>query len=56
MTLMEKVLRVNEHPNEAGSQIPGDSACKTDAVDAARQSHGFQRGVHVTTMCVALWQ
>jgi hypothetical protein len=36
MTLMEKVLRMSKHPNESGSQIPGDLACKTSAVGAAR--------------------
>jgi hypothetical protein len=41
MTLMGKVLHVNECPNEAGSQIPGDLACKTSAVGAARQLCGF---------------
>jgi hypothetical protein len=41
MTLMEKVMHVNERPNESGSQIPGDPACKTGAVGAARQSRGF---------------
>jgi hypothetical protein len=41
MALMGKVLRVNERLNGAGNQIPGDPACKTGAVDAARQSHGF---------------
>jgi hypothetical protein len=36
MTLMGKVLRVNEHPNGAGNQIPGDPACKTGTVGTAR--------------------
>jgi hypothetical protein len=41
MTLIEKVLHRNEHSNKVGSQIPGDLACKTSAVGAARRSHGF---------------
>jgi hypothetical protein len=41
MTLMEKVLRGSECPNEAGNQIPGDPACKTSAVSAARRLRGF---------------
>jgi hypothetical protein len=41
MTLMGKVLRMNEHPKRSGNQIPGDPACKTSAVGAARQSRGF---------------
>jgi hypothetical protein len=41
MTLIGKVLRMNEHPNGAGSQIPGDPACKTGTVSAARRSRGF---------------
>jgi hypothetical protein len=41
MNLMGKVLRMNERPNEADSQIPGDLACKTSAVGAAKQSRGF---------------
>jgi hypothetical protein len=36
MTLMRKVLRGSERSNEAGNQIPGDPACKTGAIDAAR--------------------
>jgi phosphoribosyl 1,2-cyclic phosphodiesterase len=36
MTLMGKVLYMNERPNKAGSQIPGDPACKTSAVGAVR--------------------
>jgi hypothetical protein len=41
MTLMRKVLHVSERPNEAGNHIPGDPACKTGTVDAARRLHGF---------------
>jgi hypothetical protein len=41
MTLMGKVLHVNERPNGAGNQIPGDPACKTGTVDAARRLRGF---------------
>jgi hypothetical protein len=41
MTLMEKVHRGSEHPKQAGNQIPGDPACKTGAVGAARRSCGF---------------
>jgi hypothetical protein len=41
MTLMGKVMHVNECPNESGSQIPGNPACKTGAVGAARRSRGF---------------
>jgi hypothetical protein len=41
MTLMEKVMRVNEHLKRSGNQIPGDPACKTGAVGAARRSRGF---------------
>jgi hypothetical protein len=41
MTLMEKMLHGSKHLNEVGNQIPGDLACKTGAVGAARQLHGF---------------
>jgi hypothetical protein len=41
MTLMEKVMCVNEHPKRSGNQIPSDPACETGAVGAARQSRGF---------------
>jgi hypothetical protein len=41
MTLMGKVLCGNERSNEVGNQIPGDPACKTGAVGAAKRSHGF---------------
>jgi hypothetical protein len=41
MTLMGKVMRMNKCLNGAGSQIPGDPACKTGAVGAARRSRGF---------------
>jgi hypothetical protein len=41
MTLMGKVIRVNERPKRSGNQIPGDPACKTGAVGAARRSRGF---------------
>jgi hypothetical protein len=41
MTLMEKVQRSSEHPKQAGNQIPGDPACKTGAMGAARRSRGF---------------
>jgi hypothetical protein len=41
MTLMEKVMCMNEHPKRLGNQIPGDPACKTGAVGATRRSHGF---------------
>jgi hypothetical protein len=41
MTLMRKVLHVNERSNGAGSQIPSDPACKTGAVGAARRLHSF---------------
>jgi hypothetical protein len=36
MTLMGKVMRMNERPKRSGNQIPGDPACKTGAVGAAR--------------------
>jgi hypothetical protein len=36
MTLMEKVMRVNGRPKRSGNQIPGDPACETGAVGAAR--------------------
>jgi hypothetical protein len=41
ITLIGKVLCISEHLKRAGNQIPGDLACKTGAVSAARQSHGF---------------
>jgi hypothetical protein len=41
MTLMEKVMRMNKRPKRSGNQIPGDPACKTGAVGAARRSRGF---------------
>jgi hypothetical protein len=41
MTLMGKVMRVNEHPKRSGNQIPGDPACKTGAVGTTRRSRGF---------------
>jgi hypothetical protein len=41
MTLMGKVMRVNKRPKRLGNQIPGDPACKTGAVGAARRSRGF---------------
>jgi hypothetical protein len=41
MTLMGKVLHVNEHLNKAGSQKPNDPACKTGAVGTAKRLHGF---------------
>jgi hypothetical protein len=41
MTLMGKVIRVNKRPKRLGNQIPGDPACETGAVGAARQSRGF---------------
>jgi hypothetical protein len=41
MTLMGMVMRVNERPKRSGNQIPGDPACKTGAVGAARRSRGF---------------
>jgi hypothetical protein len=36
MTLMGKVMRMNECSKRLGNQIPGDPACKTGAVGAAR--------------------
>jgi hypothetical protein len=41
MTLMGKVRRGSERPKRAGNQIPGDPACETGAVGAARRSRGF---------------
>jgi hypothetical protein len=41
MTLIKKVQCGSECLKEAGNQIPGDLACKTSAVGAARRSHGF---------------
>jgi hypothetical protein len=41
MTLMGKVMRVNERPKRLGNQIPGDLACKTGAVGAASRLRGF---------------
>jgi hypothetical protein len=36
MTLMGKVQRGSERSKRLGNQIPGDSACETGAVGAAR--------------------
>jgi hypothetical protein len=41
MTLIGKVLRSSEHPKEVGNQIPGDLACKTSTLGAARQLRSF---------------
>jgi hypothetical protein len=41
MTLMGKVMRVNKRPKRLGNQIPGDPACETGAVGAARRSRDF---------------
>jgi hypothetical protein len=41
MTLMGKVQCGSKCPKRSGNQIPGDPACKTGAVGAARQSRGF---------------
>jgi hypothetical protein len=41
MTLMGKVMCVNERPKRSGNQIPGDPACKTGAVGAIRRLRGF---------------
>jgi hypothetical protein len=41
MTLMGKVMRMNERLKRLGNQIPSDPACKTGAVGAARRSRGF---------------
>jgi hypothetical protein len=41
MTLIGKVMCVNERPKRLGNQIPGDPVCKTGAVGAARRSRGF---------------
>jgi hypothetical protein len=41
MTLMGKVMRMNECSKESGNQIPGDPACKTNAVGAAKRLRGF---------------
>jgi hypothetical protein len=41
MTLMEKVQHGSKRQKQAGNQIPGDLACKTGAVGAARQLRGF---------------
>jgi hypothetical protein len=41
MTLMGKVMHVNERLKRSGNQIPDDPTCETSAVGAARQSHGF---------------
>jgi hypothetical protein len=41
MTLMGKVQHGSKRPKQAGNQIPGDPACKTGAVGAARRSRGF---------------
>jgi hypothetical protein len=36
MTLMGKVMRVNERLKRSGNQIPDDPTCKTGAMGAAR--------------------
>jgi hypothetical protein len=36
MTLMGKVMHMNEHLNGAGSQISSDPACETGTAGAAR--------------------
>jgi hypothetical protein len=41
MTLIGKVQHGSEHSKRSGNQIPGDLACKTGAVGAARQLRGF---------------
>jgi hypothetical protein len=41
MTLMGKVMRVNERLKRLGNQIPDDPTCKTGAVGAARRLRGF---------------
>jgi hypothetical protein len=41
MTLMEKVQCGSECSKQAGNQIPGDLACKTSTVGAARRLRGF---------------
>jgi hypothetical protein len=41
MTLMGKVMCVNERLKRSGNQIPDDLTCETSAVSAARRSHGF---------------
>jgi hypothetical protein len=41
MTLIGKVMRVNERSKRSGNQIPGDLACKTGAVGIARRLRGF---------------
>jgi hypothetical protein len=41
MTLMGKVLRGSKRSKRSGNQIPGDPACQTGAVGAARQLRGF---------------
>jgi hypothetical protein len=56
MTLMGEVRRGSERPKQAGNQIPGDPACKTGACGRCKVIAWLQHGVHVTTMCVALWQ
>jgi hypothetical protein len=41
MTLIGKVMHVNERLKGSGNQIPDDPTCETGAVDTARRSHGF---------------
>jgi hypothetical protein len=41
MTLMGKVQHGSEHLKRLDNQIPGDPACKTGIVSAARQLRGF---------------
>jgi hypothetical protein len=41
MTLMGKVMCVNERLRRSGNQIPDDPTCETGAVGAARRSRGF---------------
>jgi hypothetical protein len=58
MTLMGKVMHVNEHPKRSGNQIPGDPACKTGlwVLQDDRVALAWRPcGIHATTMCVALW-
>jgi hypothetical protein len=41
MTLMGKVMCVNERLRRSGNQISDDPTCETGAVGAARRSRGF---------------
>jgi hypothetical protein len=41
MTLMGKVMRVNERLRRLGNQIPDDPTCETGAAGAARRLRGF---------------